>query len=414
MNQPAPTEPGFHRGLVVKLKTQIARVSVSAIALTAAAPLFAQSTGTQEFDQQGIVVTGTHGPQAVNGIAAPDTPKTRQVLTQALITHMTPGQTINDIINLVPGVSFQNNDGYGSSGGFLTIRGFDQSRISETFDGIPLNDTGNYALYSNQQLDSELIDQVNVSLGSTDVDSPTASATGSTINYTTFNADRGFPCPPAGHGRRIQRCCGSSACVDTGDLHPVRHACLGGGQQADLRRRRSTISARSTSSSITPRSTSRSAAGGDFVSLAGHYNKNNNNFFGSSEPLRNDSDDPAIRHGRDRSAPAFAGPGLAASTASPAATDERNAIYGNQLYYKIGACNAARPEGPARRRRRPRCRRPARTMNQAACGSEYDDRFNPSKTANIRVNSRFTLAQTPGADGGPVSTNIPTPMAAAP
>ena len=34
-------------------------------------------------------------------------------------------------------------------------------------------------------LDPELIEQVNVSLGSTDVDSPTAAATGSTVNYRT-------------------------------------------------------------------------------------------------------------------------------------------------------------------------------------------------------------------------------------
>ncbi|MFX5328505.1 TonB-dependent receptor plug domain-containing protein, partial [Acinetobacter baumannii] len=63
--------------------------------------------------------------------------------------------------------------------------GFDNTRISQTFDGLPLNDTGNYALYSNQQLDPELIDQVNVNLGTTDVDSPTASASGSTVNYRT-------------------------------------------------------------------------------------------------------------------------------------------------------------------------------------------------------------------------------------
>ena len=74
----------------------------------------------------------------------------------------------------------------GTSGGTLNIRGFDSSRISLTFDGIPLNDSGNYAIFSNQQLDPELIDQVNVNLGTTDVDSPTASAVGGTVNYRTI------------------------------------------------------------------------------------------------------------------------------------------------------------------------------------------------------------------------------------
>src|SRR5688500_20384331 len=76
----------------------------------------------------------------------------------------------------------------------MTIRGFDNTRISQTFDGVPLNDSGNYALFSNQQLDPELIEQVNVNLGSTDVDSPTAAASGSTVNYRTRTPgqDTGF------------------------------------------------------------------------------------------------------------------------------------------------------------------------------------------------------------------------------
>src|SRR3546814_13783174 len=69
-----------------------------------------------------------------------------------------------------------------SNGGGFTIRGFGADRVSQTLDGLPLNDSGNYALYTNQQVDSEVIEQVNVNLGSTDVDSPTASATGGTIN----------------------------------------------------------------------------------------------------------------------------------------------------------------------------------------------------------------------------------------
>ena len=144
----------------------------------------AQSTGTIEAENNTVTVTGTRQTN-VAGVEAPDTSKTREVLNSTFIQHQTPGQSINDTINNLPGVSFTNNDPFGSAGGTLYIRGFDNSRISQTFDGIPLNDTGNYALFSNQQLDPELIEQVNVSLGSTDVDSPTASATGSTVNFRT-------------------------------------------------------------------------------------------------------------------------------------------------------------------------------------------------------------------------------------
>src|SRR3990170_2249361 len=163
------------------MKKLILLATTAAVMPTAA---FAQSTGTQEFEAETIIVTGTRTSD-VGGVQTPDSAKPKAVLTQEMISRQNPGQTILDTINLVPGVSFQNNDAYGSSGGTLTIRGFDSSRISLTFDGIPLNDSGNYAIYSNQQLDPELIEQVNVNLGTTDVDSPTASAVGGTVNYRT-------------------------------------------------------------------------------------------------------------------------------------------------------------------------------------------------------------------------------------
>ncbi|NJS40467.1 MAG: TonB-dependent receptor plug domain-containing protein [Rhodobacteraceae bacterium] len=88
-------------------------------------------------------------------------------------------------LNLVPGINFTNSDPYGSSGGNVRLRGFDGNRISLTQDGIPLNDTGNYAIFTNQQIDPEYIQRATVNTGTTDVDSPTASATGGTVNVVT-------------------------------------------------------------------------------------------------------------------------------------------------------------------------------------------------------------------------------------
>lgn len=142
---------------------------------------FAQSTGTSTFENT-IIVTGTRN-NGVGGVKVPDTTKAKNSLNQDFISRQQPGQSIDDMINYLPGVSFQSNGPYGDAGGTLTIHGFDSSRISQTFDGVPMNDSGNYALYSQEQLDPELIQQVNVSVGSTDLDSPTASATGGTVNY---------------------------------------------------------------------------------------------------------------------------------------------------------------------------------------------------------------------------------------
>ena len=67
---------------------------------------FAQSTGTTDFENSNnaIVVTGTRNA-SVGGIVIPDTPKTREQLNAEFIQRETPGQTINEVINQLPGVS---------------------------------------------------------------------------------------------------------------------------------------------------------------------------------------------------------------------------------------------------------------------------------------------------------------------
>ena len=182
------------------------------------AAAYAQSTGTVTTEEQ-IVITGAR-TKNVGGIQIPDTTKAKAVITKELIDRQASGQTILNVINLVPGVNFTNSDPYGSSGGNIRIRGFDGNRISLTFDGVPLNDSGNYAIFSNQQLDPELIEQVNVGLGVTDVDSPTASAAGGTVNYRTI-------IPTSAMGARLSGSLGDwkyrrvFGLFNTGDLYSV-------------------------------------------------------------------------------------------------------------------------------------------------------------------------------------------------
>ncbi|MFM9864206.1 MAG: TonB-dependent receptor [Micropepsaceae bacterium] len=161
--------------------------SVSSLALLVlTAPAFAQSTGTQEVEEQveKVTVTGERG--GINGqIVKEQRPKSRSTITQDYVKTQPSGQTVFQSLNLVPGLNFTNSDPYGSSGGNVRLRGFDGNRISLTQDGIPLNDTGNYAIFTNQQIDPEYIQRATVNTGTTDVDSPTASATGGTINVVT-------------------------------------------------------------------------------------------------------------------------------------------------------------------------------------------------------------------------------------
>jgi iron complex outermembrane receptor protein len=310
----------------------------------------AQSTGTVDFENDNAVVVTGNRQTSVAGVEAPDTSKTREVLNSTFIQRQTPGQTINDTINNLPGVSFTNNDPFGSAGGTMYIRGFDNSRISQTFDGIPLNDTGNYALYSNQQLDPELIEQVNVSLGSTDVDSPTAAATGSTVNYRTRRPYQDF-------GARIQGSYGDFdggdfyrvfGVIDTGTFTPWGTRAFFAGSMATndaVYGNRGVIYKQQYNASVYQPI----GSNGDFISISGHYNQNRNNFFGSV----------ALRY--DRLAPA----------GFPLTRDARD--------YTIARCQVDTPEAGI-----------ADSTNP--CGTTFDERYNPSNTGNIRVNSRFTLA----------------------
>ena len=154
---------------------------------------FAQSSATEatEADMAEVVVSATRVAEV--GIALEQSaPKSRISLDGEYLKSQLAGQSVFQSLNQIPGVNFTNSDPYGTSGGNLRIRGFDGSRVSVTFDGVPLNDSGNYALFTNQMLDAELIDRVDVNLGTTDVDSPTASATGGTVAYRTRRPEDEF------------------------------------------------------------------------------------------------------------------------------------------------------------------------------------------------------------------------------
>jgi iron complex outermembrane receptor protein len=330
--------------------TFLTGVAFAALMIPGAA--YAQSTGSVDFEND-IVVTGARSDE-VGGVKVPETTKAKGVLTQEFIQHQTPGQSVDDIINMLPGVSFQNNDPFGSAGGTLTIRGFDSSRISQTFDGVPLNDTGNYAIYSSQQLDPELIEQVNVNYGATDIDSPTASASGSTVNYRTI-------VPTDEFGARLQGSLGNYGfyrvfgLVNTGAFTSFGTKAFLAASHAEndnVFGHRGRVN----KNQYNARVYQPIGSNGDFISIAGHYNVSRNNFFGSL-PLRLDADRDVGQGSGDR---------------FPRNMDEAKS-------YSVAACQLDTPQTG---------------VDDATntCGTTFSERFNPSNTGNIRVQSRFTLA----------------------
>jgi len=97
--------------------------------------------------------------------------------------------------------------------------------------------------------------------------------------------------------------------------------------------------------------------------VSGHYNSNRNNFFGSL-PLRIDT----------RQTPTSTTPRVAGS-----GNGNRFPIMGYERFYTINIpCQTDVPQAGV-----------ADTTN--SCGTEFDRRFNPSDTGNVRVNAKFAL-----------------------
>ncbi|WP_114521857.1 TonB-dependent receptor [Altererythrobacter sp. ZODW24] len=347
------------------MKTMFLR-STALIALAIPSVAHAQSTGSIEFDEPEIVVTA--GTSDIGGIEIPNTTKAKQVVTEDQIRRARPGQTINDIVNLVPGVSFQNNDPWGSSGGGFTVRGFGADRVSQTLDGLPLNDSGNYALYTNQQVDSEVLESVNVNLGTTDVDSPTASAAGGTINIRTREPKDYFHITSTmsvgdvlAGGASDTLYMRGFGMIDTGDI-------TGSGTKAfaSVSYTRYGVPynpyGQVDKTQVNGRIWQDLGSNGDFISVSGHFNQNRNNFAGSE---------------RLSDLLSFYDGGFT--------KEERFSVYENTEVYPCAVDPRVVIGGGGS---------PGESVDysdRGGCGSAFFRRYNPSDTGNIRGASRFSV-----------------------
>lgn len=341
---------------------------------------FAQSTGTVETEKDTVVITGTRLQKGVDGLVIQDSTKAKGLVTQEYIAKQSPGQTLLNSINYIPGVNFTQNDPYGSSGGNLRIRGFDGARVSVTFDGVPLNDSGNYAVYPNQMLDPELVDQINVNLGATDVDSPTASAAGGTVNFRSL-------IPSETVGATIDGSLGTFdfrrifGMVQTGAFTPwgTKAWFAASRNTYDLWRGDGKIKKWQVNGKIYQPL----GSGGDFISLAGHYNENRNNnynnpnltdlrtLFGTSAVPSNPSGFPVVVG--DYSSDQWK---TINSIAYPSACRDSSGAVVTRVPGASDPSTCFTPDGP---------------FASQAITNLLGVQINPSNTGNVRGQSRFTL-----------------------
>ena len=318
--------------------------ALAALSIAATGAL-AQSTGSQELEE--IIVTANK--RTVGIIVAEIVPKQRATIGKDYIDSKAPGQTILDTLNLTPGLNFVNNDPYGNSGGNLRLRGLDGNRIALLQDGIPLNDSGNYSIFSNQQLDSELIERAVVNVGTTDVDSPTASSTGGTINYITIKPSKEF-------GGFVQGQYGENnyrrgiALLNSGEIGPWHTSAFISGSYTKYDKFKGPGSLEKYQGNF--RVYQPIGSNGDFVSVIGNYNRNRNNFYRS---LR------------------------------------KSEFQTNRNIDRVGFCPRPTP-GAGAQDERLAAFQPCGGTTIGADSGYYNLFINPSNTGNIRAQGRFTLA----------------------
>ena len=204
-------------------------------------------------------------------------------------------------------------------------------------------------------LDPELIENVNVNLGTTDVDSPTASATGSTINYRSLTPTEDFHARMVGTvgEHNFQRIFGL---IQTGNLTK-------GGL-------RGWLSASSATNDLFSGGIGKIdkkqfnfklyqplGDNGDFIALAGHWNRNRNNMAPSIYLITQNFGTKPVN----------------------SSSSGRYPTNWSEAYFNVGTCSVA--PGVS-----------GKADAASTCGTAWEYRYNPSDTGNLRANMRFTLS----------------------
>ncbi|MBS0363135.1 MAG: TonB-dependent receptor, partial [Proteobacteria bacterium] len=167
----------------LKLNRALCASTALVTGLLMASGALAQSTATQV---QELVVTGARGQPTVSGVITQvQEAKDESIVNHEFFDHQQAGQNFAQLINLLPGVNYTSEDATGNLSGDIRIHAFDGAHIGVTIDGVPVNDSGNYAVFPGEYLLPEITDHITVNMGATSVDSPTASAVGGTVDIVS-------------------------------------------------------------------------------------------------------------------------------------------------------------------------------------------------------------------------------------
>ena len=118
-----------------------------------------------------------------------DATKTRSTVTRSATEKNRATENPYQALSLLPGVSSFSYDATGLFGGGLTIRGFNSEQLGFTVNGVPVNDSGNFAVYPQEYADQENLCTQTVTQGSPDIESPHVGATGGNVGLTSCDPE---------------------------------------------------------------------------------------------------------------------------------------------------------------------------------------------------------------------------------
>ncbi|WP_294910764.1 TonB-dependent receptor family protein [Tatumella sp. UBA2305] len=121
-----------------------------------------------------------------------DSSKARSTVTREAMDRAGGAANAIDMLKSTPGINVNSNDASGLSGIDYTMRGMNSDQIGLSMDGIPINDSGNYAVYSNQLGDAENLEQIFVTQGSSEADGPHIGSSGGNIGLVTKRPSKKF------------------------------------------------------------------------------------------------------------------------------------------------------------------------------------------------------------------------------
>ncbi|SDW17527.1 iron complex outermembrane recepter protein [Pseudomonas kuykendallii] len=111
--------------------------------------------------------------------------KARSTVTKEALDKMSPTSNGIDKLKYTPGINVSSDDSTGLSGFAFTMRGMQSNQIGVTMDGIPINDSGDFSMYPNLLGDSENLEEIFLTQGSSELDAPHIGSSGGNIGLVS-------------------------------------------------------------------------------------------------------------------------------------------------------------------------------------------------------------------------------------